>query len=287
LYGISREELLVLRKTLTDLLNKGWIWASSLTAEAPILFVKKPEGGFRFYVNYRALNAIIFQDRYFFPLIRETLKRLAKARYYTKMNVRAAFYRLRIKKGDEWKIAFCTKFGLFKWVIISFGLAEASAIFQKYINSILDDFLDKFCSAYMNNVFIYSDKPYQDHMSKVKKVLRRFHEAGLKLDIKKSEFAFSEVRYLGFIISAGEGIKINPGKVEAIKKWEALTTVKGVRSFIKFSNFYRGFIKNFSEVAAPLMLLIRKNQIWQWKKKQQKAFNRLKEFFISAPILAY
>jgi hypothetical protein len=114
LYGMSREKLLVLRKTLTDLLDKGWIRASSLAAEAPVLFVKKPEKRFRFCVNYRALNAIIFQNRYPFPLIRETLKKLAKARYYTKMNVRAAFHKLCIKKGDKWKTAFCTKFGLFK-----------------------------------------------------------------------------------------------------------------------------------------------------------------------------
>jgi hypothetical protein len=121
----------------------------------------------------------------------------------------------------------------------------------------------------------------------MKKMLRRFHKAGLKFDIEKSEFAFSEVKYLGFIISAEEGIKVDFGKVEAIKKWEAPTTIKGVRSFIGFSNFYRGFIENFSEIVAPLMLLTRKNQAWQWKKKQQKLFNRLKELFISAPILAY
>jgi hypothetical protein len=287
LYEMFREELLVLRKMLTDLLDKGWIRASSLAAEAPVLFVKKFGKGFRFCVNYRALNAIISQDRYPLPLIKKTLKGLAKARYYTKMNVRAAFYRFRIKKENKWKTAFRTRFGLFKWVITPFGLAEALAIFQRYINSILNDFFDKFCLAYMNDVFIYSNGSYQDYMLKMKKVLRRLHEAGLKFDIEKSEFAFSEVKYLGFIISAGEGIKVNPGKVEAIKKWEAPTIVKGVRSFIGFSNFYRGFIKNFSEVAAPLMLLIRKNQAWQWKKKQQKSFNRLKEFFILAPILAY
>jgi hypothetical protein len=97
-------------------------------------------------------------------------------------------------------------------------LAEALAIFQKYINSILNDFLDKFCSAYMNNVFIYSDRSDQNYMSKVKKVLRKLYEAGLKLDIEKSEIAFSEIKYLRFIISAEEGIKINPGKIEAIKK---------------------------------------------------------------------
>jgi hypothetical protein len=124
-------------------------------------------------------------------------------------------------------------------------------------------------------------------MSKVKKVLQKLHKAGLKLDIEKLEFAFSEVKYLRFIISAEEGIKTNPGKIEAIKKWEAPIIVKGVRSFIKFSNFYRGFIKNFSEVAAPLMLFIRKNQTWQWKKKQQKLFNRLKELFILALMSTY
>jgi hypothetical protein len=111
---MSREELLVLRKTLTDLLDKSWIRASSLIAEAPVLFVKKPGEGFRFCVDYRALNAIISQDRYLLPLIRETLKGLAKARYYTKVNVRAAFYRLRIKKGNKWKTAFRTRFELFE-----------------------------------------------------------------------------------------------------------------------------------------------------------------------------
>jgi hypothetical protein len=112
----------------------------------------------------------------------------------------------------------------------------------------------------MDDVFVYSDGSYQDYMSKVKKVLRRLHKVGLKLDIEKSEFALSEVKYLGFIISAGEGIKVDSGKVEAIKKGEVPTTVKGVRSFIGVSNFYRGFIENFSEVAASLMLFIRKNQ---------------------------
>jgi hypothetical protein len=129
LYEMSREELLILRKTLTDLLDKGWIRASSLAAEAPVLFVKKPEEGLRFCIDYRALNAIISQNRYPFPLIREILRGLAKARYYTKMNVWAAFYRLCIKKGNKWKTAFRTRFGLFEWVVISFGLAEALAIF--------------------------------------------------------------------------------------------------------------------------------------------------------------
>lgn len=141
LYGMSRDELLVLRKTLTDLLGKGWIRASSSPAGAPVLFVKKPGGGLRFCVDYRALNAITRQDRYPLPLIRETLRNVAKARYFTEVDVRAAFHRLRIKKGDEWKTAFRTRFRLFEWLVTPFGLAGAPATFQRYINSVLDKYL--------------------------------------------------------------------------------------------------------------------------------------------------
>ena len=126
---MSRDELLVLRKTITDLLDKGWIRASSSSAGAPVLFVKKPGGGLRFCVDYRALNAITEQDRYPLPLIRETLRSLSQARWFTKLDVRAAFHRLRIREGDEWKTAFRTRFGLFEWLVTPFGLAEAPATF--------------------------------------------------------------------------------------------------------------------------------------------------------------
>jgi hypothetical protein len=287
LYGMSRDELLVLRKTITDLLDKGWIRASSSAAGAPVLFVKKPGGGLRFCVDYRALNAITKQDRYPLPLIRETLRSLAKARWFTKVDVRAAFHRIRVKEGDEWKTAFRTRFGLFEWLVTPFGLAGAPATFQRYINSTLAEFLDIFCSAYMDDVLIYSDGPYEDHMKKVRKVVARLGEAGLRLDIDKCEFAAKEVKYLGFIISAGEGIKVDPDKIAAIRSWEAPVNVKGVRSFLGFANFYREFIEEFSDLSAPLALLTHKKEPWKWGEEQEKAFRELKERFITAPVLTH
>ncbi|KAI1002903.1 hypothetical protein K3495_g5301 [Podosphaera aphanis] len=236
---MSRDELLVLRKTPTDLLDKGWIRASNSPGSAPVLFVKKPGGGLRFCVDYRALNAITRQDRYPLPLFRETLRNIAKARYFTKVDVRAAFHRLRIKEGDEWKTAFRTRFGLFEWLVTPFGLVGAPATFQRYINSTLDYFLDQFCSAYMDDVLIYSDSSRNNHLNKVRLVLERLGKAGLKLDIEKYEFAVQEIKYLGFVIIAGQGVKVDRSKVEAIKAQEAPTSVKGVRSFIGFANFYR------------------------------------------------
>ena len=151
------------------------------------------------------------------PLIRETLYNLSKARWFIKLDVQAAFHRLRIKMGDEWKTAFRTRFGLFEWLVTPFGLWGVPATFQKYINTTLQKYLNHFCSVYMDNILIYSDGNYLDYINKVNLVMEYFKTAGLRLDIKKCEFTVRETKYLGFIITAGKGIKVDPEKVEAIR----------------------------------------------------------------------
>ncbi|KAI0991405.1 hypothetical protein K3495_g16782, partial [Podosphaera aphanis] len=210
LYEMSREELLVLRKTLADLLDKGWIRASASPASSPVLFAKKPSGGLRFCVDYRGLNAITKKDRYPLPLIRETLRQLSKARWFTKIDVRAAFHRLRIKEGDEWKTAFRTRQGLFEWLVCPFGLCGAPSTFQRFINNTLREYLDIFCSAYLDDVIIYTDGDLQDHYGKVRKVIDALKIAGLRMDIDKCAFGVKEIKYLGFIIEIGNGIKVDP-----------------------------------------------------------------------------
>jgi hypothetical protein len=179
LYGMNREELLVLRKTLTELLDKGFIRASNSPAAAPVLMVKKPGGGIRFCVDYRALNNMTRKDRYPLPLFTETLRNVAKAQWFTKLDVIAAFHKLRLEEGEEWKTAFRTRYGLFEWRVVPFGLTGAPAAFQRYINSILQDYLDDFVSAYIDDILIYSSGSLHDHRQKVGKVLQRLIDAGL------------------------------------------------------------------------------------------------------------
>jgi hypothetical protein len=285
LYSMSREELLVLRKTLTELLDKGFIRVSNSPAAAPVLFVKKPGGGLRFCCDYRALNKLTKKDRYPLPLINETLERIGKARWFTKLDVIAAFHKIRIAEGDEWLTAFRTRYGLYEWLVTPFGLANAPSTFQRYINWTLRDFLDEFASAYMDDILVFSSGGLSEHRKHVKQVLQRLKDAGLQLDIDKCEFEVQSTKYLGFIIEAGKGIRMDPDKVRAIVEWETPHSVKGVRSFLGFANFYRRFIKGFSRIVEPLTDITKKGIAFAWTKEADESFKLLKKMFVSAPIL--
>ena len=124
-----RDELLVLRRTLTELLDKGFIRVSNSPAIAPILFVRKLGGGLRFYIDYRGLNKITRKDRYPLPLIYKTLRNIGRVKWYTKLDVIVVFHKIRIADGDKWKTAFRTRYGLFEWMVTPFGLANAPSTF--------------------------------------------------------------------------------------------------------------------------------------------------------------
>jgi hypothetical protein len=167
-----------------------------------------------------------------------------------------------------------------------FGLTGAPATFQRYINQVLQEYLDDFCSAYVDDILVFSSGSLHDHRSKVKKVLSKLSDAGLHLDITKTEFEAKEVKYLGYIVSVGEGLKMDLAKVEAIAKWERPKTVKGVRSFLGFANYYRIFIESYSMIAAPLLDLTKKTVEFRWTEREETAFQQLKQKFMEEPILA-
>jgi RNase H-like domain found in reverse transcriptase/Reverse transcriptase (RNA-dependent DNA polymerase)/Integrase zinc binding domain/Integrase core domain/Chromo (CHRromatin Organisation MOdifier) domain/Aspartyl protease len=285
LYGMSREELMVLRKYLDDHLAKGWIRPSQSPFASPVIFVRKPGGGLRFCVDYRALNAITVRNRYPIPLIQETLDRLAKARYFTKVDVIAAFNKIRVREGDEKYTAFRTRWGLFEYLVMPFGVKNGPGTFQQYINDTLRDLLDVFVTAYIDDILIYSST-MSEHRKHVRMVLERLRDAGLQCDISKCKFHASEVTYLGLIVSR-DGIKMDPKKVEAITGWKSPENVHDVRSFLGFANFYRRFIKHFSKIVQPLVNLTKKTMKFLWDDKCERAFNDLKKRFTTAPILAH
>lgn len=282
---MSARELEVVKKYLDDHLQKGFIRTSTSPAAAPILLAKKPGGGIRVCVDYRGLNALTAKNRYPIPLIRETLDALCNAKYYTKLDIIAAFNRLRMAEGEEWKTAFLTRYGLFEYLVMPFGLQNAPATFQHFINSVLHDFLDRFASAYLDDIIIYS-KSKKEHREHVRKVLLALQKTGLQIDINKCEFTVQETKYLGLIITSN-GIKMDPQKVKAILDWELPTGIKDLQSFLGFANFYRRFIKGFSTIARPLTNMLKGTGPWLLPEEAKVAFENLKMAFTSAPILAY
>jgi hypothetical protein len=167
---------------------------------------------------------------------------------------------------------------------MGFGFHNAPATFQALMNSILVDLITQAeVAVYMDDILIYSHN-LEHHHKIVCEVLKRLQEYNLYLKPEKCKFEKQEMEYLGMIIRPGE-VQIDPGKVAAVKDWPTPTTLKEVRVFIGFANFYRRFIKDFATVARPLHDLTKKDMPWQWHAEQQKAFNWLKEKFCCEPIL--
>jgi len=217
LYSMSRAQLVVLKEWLEENMSKGFIHQSSWPFAAPVLFAKKPGGGLRFCIDYRNMNSKTIKNWDPLPLIKETLNLLWKARIYTKLDVRGAYNLTRVKKGDEHKLAFRTRYGLYEPTVMQFGTSNAPGDFQGFINIAIREALDDFASAYLDDVLIYSDSK-EEHVGHVKWIIQRLLEAGLYLKPEKCEFHKETVRYLGLIISTN-GISMDEDKVETVRNW--------------------------------------------------------------------
>jgi hypothetical protein len=237
LYNLSASELEVLRKYIAEYLARGWIRRSKSPAGAPILFAKKKDGSLRLCVDYRGLNSITIKNRCPLPLIAESLERLAAAKVFSKLDMREAYHRIRIKEGDEWKTAFRTQYGHFKYIVMPFSLTNAPAQFQAYINEALTGLIDIICIVYLDDILVFSDTE-EEHERHVKEVLKRLREYKLYVNLKKCKWHTDCTKYLGYIISPA-GISIDPERVKTIQEWPKPATVRDIWVFIGFMNYYR------------------------------------------------
>ena len=151
----------------TNLAN-GFIRPSKSPAGAPILFDRKPDGSLRLCVDYRGLNNLTIKNRYPLPLIGESLDRLGRAKRFTQLDLTNAYHWMRICEGNEWKTAFRTQYGHFKYQVMPFGLSNAPSTFQEYVNKILAEKLDIFVVVYLDDILIYTKDPRQPHVEAVR-----------------------------------------------------------------------------------------------------------------------
>ena len=285
LYRMTLDELEAMKKYLDENLAKGFIVPSNAAFAAPVLFVKKPNGSLRFCIDYRKLNSMTITDQYPLPLIDEILAQITKAKIFTKLDIRQAFHRIRIHPESEDLTTFRTRYGSFKCKVLPFGLTNGPSTYQRYMNEVLFDCLDDFCTVYLDDILIYSSDPLE-HEIHVNKVLNRLRDAGLQVDIKKCEFHVTKTKYLGFIIST-DGIGVDPAKVEAVISWLPPTSVRAVQSFLGFCNFYRRFIPDYGRIARPLTKLTVKGVPFVFDDACFNAFESIKWKLTNAPVLRH
>lgn len=285
LYSMSLEQLDALKTYLKEALEKGFIVPSSAPFASPVLFARKADGSWRFCVDYRKLNERTVKNRYPLPLIDETLRQLGRAKYFTKLDIRQAFHRIRMSPESEEMTSFRTRYGQFKYRVMPFGLCNGPATFQAFINSQIFEYLDVFVTAYVDDLIIYSNT-LEEHEEHVKLVLEKLKAAGLQADIKKCEFHVQKTRFLGYIVGT-HGVEVDPAKIEAVTAWERPKTVPAVQSFLGFCNFYRRFVKDYGRVVRPLQRLTEKDRKFEWTPECEEAFGEIKRRMSSTPVLTH
>ena len=223
-----------------------FIRPSHSLGRAPVLFVRKKDGSLRLCVNFRSLNKIMKN----LPHISDLLDSPQKARFYTKINLCHTYHLVCIQEGNEWKTAFCTHYGSFKWHVMPFRLTNVPAAFQHFMNDIFGDLLDVCMLVYLDDLLIYSDSE-KEHIWHVREVLHRLQQHNKNTLANKCFFHVQTVKYLGYILSPS-GLTIAANKVQVIQDWPEPQKIKDIQSFLGFTNFYRRFIPHYSDIAVLL-----------------------------------
>lgn len=284
-YRMSAQLVPELDRQLADMMARGYIRHSTSEFGAPVLFVKKKNGEWRLCVDYRDLNSKTIKDRFPLPRIDDLLDTLDGAAVFTSLDAVQGYHQCRIRAEDVHKTAFRTQYGHFEYLVLPFGLANAPAHFQRYMNRTFREagLLGVTVLVYIDDILIFSADP-AEHAKHVDAALQVVADNHVICNPAKCHFGLLEVEFLGHIVSA-EGIRADPKKVAAIVDWPEPRNVTEVKSFMGAVNFHRRHIENCARLAAPLNDLMKKDKAYVWGEDQQDAFDALKHALVTAPVL--
>jgi len=274
-YPLSPVEQKELDAFLEENLHTGRIRPSKFPMAAPVFFIKKKDSSLQLVQDYCTLNSMMVKNKYPLPLISELVLQLRKARYFTKLDICWGFNNGCIKPGDKWKAAFWTNQGLFKPLVMFFGMTNSPATFQTMMNDIFRDLIaEGIMVVYLDDILIFT-RTEEEHTKAIRQVLQVLQEHKLFLCPEKCEFCKEQIEYLGLVVSENK-VSIDPVKVVGVREWPTPENKTDVQAFLGFVNFYRRFIQDFSAKARPLFDLTCSKQAWTWSGKEQTAFEDLK-----------
>lgn len=257
---------------------------------SPIILVPKTDDqgtktNFRLVVDLRRLNEETIKIHFPIPLIDTIIDRLANCRFFTKLDLRGAFYQIKLEEKSRNYTTFENNSFSYRFVSMPQGLTTAPAAMQNTVNLLFSDLLNKGVNIYLDDILIYT-LTIEQHIELLKKVFSRLRSHNFKLKVEKSEFMVKEVEYLGYIINEN-GCQPNKKKVDCITKYPIPTSVTELQRFLGLCNYYRKFICKYANTAKPLYELLKKGAQFDWKKSCDDAFRTLKSALVSPPVLIF
>ena len=271
------------KEELDQMLELDVIEKTNSAYASPIILVKKKDGTYRFCTDYRKLNQIVVYDAQPIPNIDELLSKLSGANFFTKIDLCKGYWQIPIDESSRDATAFITPDGLYRWKVMPFGIVSAPAVFSRMMRPLLKNLGS--VKNYIDDILIYTET-WKEHVEMVETVLKRLRNGKLTAKPSKCLIGFKTLEFLGHTVGNG---KIGPeeNKVKKIMAVSKPRNKKELRSFLGLVGYYRKFIENFSEIAAPLTDMTKKRQskTLQWTEETTASFEMLKEKMSSAPVL--
>lgn len=285
---IHRQEV---RDQISKMLEQNIIRPSESAWSSPIWVVPKKADAsgkikWRIVVDFRKVNEKTIDDKYPIPNINDVLDKLGNCQYFTTLDLASGFYQVEMHPDDISKTAFNVEHGHFEFLRMPMGLKNSPSTFQRVMDNVLKDLQNTICLVYLDDIVVFSTS-LQEHIVNLEKVFKRLRESNFKIQMDKSEFLKLETAYLGHIIS-NDGIKPNPDKISAIKKFPLPKTSTEIKRFLGLLGYYRKFIPEFARVTKPLTQCLKKgSKIAIDKPEYINCFEKCKTLLTNDPILQY
>ena len=273
------EEKVLLQK----MLQSGVIQPSTSSWGAATVLVRKKGGGLRWCIDYRKLNQVTKKDVYPLPVMQECIGALKDNVWFSKLDANSAYHQIPMDKDSQEKTAFRTKYGLFEFTRLPFGLCNSPSTYCRAMALVLKGLDWRIALAFLDDVCVIG-KTVKEHFANLREVLQRFREFGMKLNIKKCAFFQKIMEFLGRKIGPN-GVTLTDHSITTISEWKAPTSLKEIEQFLGLANYHRNFVKGFAEIEEPLRKLLRTKD-YAWEEEQQQAFEKLQKALMSPEVLA-
>lgn len=283
-YRLAQSERDIVQKKVEDLLDGNIIRESESPYASPIILVKKKCGDLRMCVDYRALNSVTIKERFPLPHIDDQLSKLAGKKVFTSLDLYSGYHHLRVSADSVSKTAFVTPDGVYEYLRVPFGLANAPSAFMRVIQKLVKMVSSDELVAFMDDMLI-STVDIDSNLRVLEKLLVQLRAADLKLNMRKCSFLKDQVTFLGHEIGT-DGIRPSNHKIEAVSNFKTPSNLHELRQFLGLCSYFRKFIEKFAYIAKPLTDLTKKSSEWSWNGSQKESFELLKEKLCSKPVLA-